>query len=262
MLVIEAENSDMESYLKVIIEHLKSNLCQEMNLSELNNIKAVDSSKLPRNVDARSEGDTIFLSIQSIQQAMKNVNLSELESHLKKDIEEMQCEVVNILNNLYHEICHMNERTISPILHNIIADENHYTILEKLVAHYWIEFVVECKSGEQHFRSEVEFCDSFIATKWNIQYIKGNRDDIKDLYWLMYSTPYFIALCFINNCFDYYCGKIIDEQIAVLVQKLYAVCTDLYKEESFDNYDKIKVIGEIFEEAFNTKSKNYEALYL
>jgi len=146
--------------------------------------------------------------------------------------------------------------------HNIIVDKKHYTILEKLVAHFWIEFVVECKSGEQHFRSEVEFCDSFITTKWDIQYIKGNRDDIKDLYWLMYTTPYFIALCFINNCFDYYFGKITDEQIAILVQKLYVICTDLYKRDSFDNYDKIKSIGEIFEETFNTKSKNYEELYL
>lgn len=261
-MLIEAENSEMESYLKVIVEYLKGNLCQGMNLSELNHIRTVDRSKLPRNVDARSEDDTIFLSVQSIRQAMESVNLSELEAYLKKDIEEMQGKVVNILNNLYHEFCHMNERSASPILHNIITDEKHYTILEKLVAHFWIEFVVECKSGEQHFRSEVEFCDSFITTKWDIQYIKGNRDDIKDLYWLMYTTPYFIALCFINNCFDYYFGKITDEQISILVQKLYVICTDLYKRDSFDNYDKIKVIGEIFEETFNTKSKNYEELYL
>lgn len=262
MILIKAENSEMENYLRVIENYLKSNLCQEMNLSELKYIKAIDRSKLPRNVDARSEGDTIFLSIQSIKQAMERVNLSELAAHLKKDIEEMQCKVVSILNNLYHEFCHMNERVISPILHNIIADEKHYTILEKLVTHFWIEFVVECKSGEQHFRSEVEFCDSFITAKWDIQYIKGNRDDMKDLYWLMYSMPYFISLCFINDCFDYYFRKITDEQIAVLVQKLYVICTNLYKGDSFDNYDKIKIIGEIFEETFNTKSKNYEELYL
>ena len=262
MIVIEAENIEMENYLKVVVEYLKSNLCKEMNLSEVNSIKTVDRSRLPKNVDARSEGDTIFLSIQSIRQAMESVNPSGLVAYLKKDIEEMQCRVVNILNNLYHEFCHMNERVVSPNLHNIISDEKHYTILEKLVAHFWIEFVVECKSGEQHFRSEVQFCDSFVAAKWDIQYIKGNRDDMKDLYWLMYVMPYFIALCFINDCFDIYFKKISDEQIAILVKKLYVVCTDLYKGDSFDDYDTIKVIGEIFEETFNTKSKNYEELYM
>jgi len=174
----------------------------------------------------------------------------------------MQCNVVNILNNLYHEFCHINERALSPILHNIIADEKHYTILEKLVAHFLIEFVVECKSSEQHFRSEIEFCDSFLAVNWNIKYIEGNRDDTKDLYWLMYTMLYFIALCFINDCFEYYIKKITDKQIAQLVQQLYIVCTDLYRGEPFDNYDKIKVIGEIFEETFNTRSKNFAELYL
>ena len=48
ILLIEAENSEMESYLKVIVEYLKGNLCQGMNLSELNHIKTVDRSKLPR----------------------------------------------------------------------------------------------------------------------------------------------------------------------------------------------------------------------
>ena len=62
------------NYLKVIIEYLKGNLCQGMNLSELNHIKTVDRSKLPRNVDARSEDDTIFLSVQSIRQAMESVH--------------------------------------------------------------------------------------------------------------------------------------------------------------------------------------------
>lgn len=262
MILIKAENPEMESYLSIIEEYLNVNLCKDMNLSELSNIKAVDRSKLPKNVDARSEGDTIFLSIQSIRQAMESVNLSKLAEHLKNDVKEIQPKVVNILNNLYHELCHMNERTILPVLHNIILDKKHYTLLEKLVAHFWIEFVVECKSGEQNFRSEVEFCDSFIAAKWNIQYIRGNRDDVKDLYWLMYSTPYFIALCFINDCFDYYVRKIADNKIAGLAKKLYVVCTDLYKGESFDNYNNIKVIGEIFEETFDTKSKKYEPLYL
>ena len=262
MIVIEAEKFEMESYLQVLVEYLKSNLCKGMNLSELNNIKIVDRCKLPRNVDARSEGDTIFLSAQSVSQAMESVNLSGLASYLKKDIEEMQYKVVSILNNLYHEFCHMNERTISPNLHNIISDKKRYTVLEKLVAHFWIEFVVECKSGEQHLRSEVEFCNSFIAAKWDIQYIKVNRDDMKNLYWLMYSTPYFIALCYVNDCFDYYFRMITNEQIAILVQKLYAVCIDLYKEVPFDNYDKIKVIGEIFEETFNTKTPKFAALYL
>lgn len=157
MILFKAENSEMENYLRVIEEYLKSNLCKDMTLSKINNIKTVDRSKLPRNVDARSEGDTIFLSIQSIKQAMESVSLFELPAQLKKDVREMQCNVVNILNNLYHEFCHINERALLPILHNIIADEKHYTILEKLVAHFWIEFVVECKSGEQHFRSEIEF---------------------------------------------------------------------------------------------------------
>ena len=102
-MLIEAENSEMESYLKVIVEYLKGNLCQGMNLSELNHIKTVDRSKLPRNVDARSEDDTIFLSVQSIRQAMESVNLSKLKAYLKIDIEVMQVNVVNILNNLYHE---------------------------------------------------------------------------------------------------------------------------------------------------------------
>jgi len=78
MILFKAENSEMENYLRVIEEYLKSNLCKDMTLSEINNIKTVDRSKLPRNVGARSEGDTIFLSIQSIKQAMESVSLSEL----------------------------------------------------------------------------------------------------------------------------------------------------------------------------------------
>ena len=130
MLVIEAENSDMESYLKVIVGHLKSNLCQEMNLSELNNIKAVDSSKLPRNVDARIEDDTILLSISSIRQAMESISLYELATHLEQDIEEINSNVMNLLNNIYHEFCHINERAISPNIHSVIEDEKPF--LEKI----------------------------------------------------------------------------------------------------------------------------------
>lgn len=260
MLVIETENPDMENYLKVIVGYLKDNLCQEMNLSELNNIKAVDSSKLPRNVDARIEDDTILLSVSSIRQAIESISLYELATHLEQDIEEINSNVMNLLNNIYHEFCHINERAISPNIHSAIEDEKPF--LEKLVAHFWIEYIVECKSRKKHFKSPFEYCDSFVRTKWDIQYMRVNRDDAKDLYWLIYTMAYFIALCFINDCFDYYLRKITDKQISQLVQQLYIVCKNLYNEEPFDDYKKIKIIGEIFEKTFNTKkSKNFEELY-
>ena len=263
MLQIEAENPKMKNYLEIFEKHLRNGLCRDMNLSELNLIKTVDRNMLPKNVDARNIGDTIFLSFQSIEEAMKTVNLSMVATYLNRSIEDMNCEVKNLLNNLYHEFCHINERSILPSIHNIINDDNNkYNLLEKLVAHFWIEFVVECKSGEQHFRSETELCDSFATANWDIKYIKGNRDDINDLYWLMYSTPYFISLCFINHCFENYCSKITDKKIATLVQKLYIVCTNLYKEGPFDNYEKIKVIGDIYESTFNTKSRRFAELYL
>ena len=262
-MLIETNNTDVKNYLKFFLRYLQNNLCKDMKLSELKEIKIVNRDKLPRNVDARSEGNTVFLSYQSIIAAMDMVGIQNIQQCLEKDIEQMPCEVTYILNNLYHELCHMEERTLMPNIHKILLDKDGYTILEKLVAHFWIEFVVECKSGEQRFRSETTFCNSFISTKWEISYLKGNREDTRDLYWLMYTTPYFISLCYINNCFDDYIKKVSDIKISSLLKRLYTLCANLYTKDFFDDsYNTIKEIGIIFEETFNTKTKEYKMLYM
>lgn len=261
-LLIETNSTDVKNYLKYFLRYLQNNLCKNMKLSELKEIKIVNRDKLPRNVDARSEGNTVFLSYQSIIAAMDRVGIQNIQQCLEKDIEQMPCEITYILNNLYHELCHMEERTLMPNIHKILLDRDGYTVLEKLVAHFWIEFVVECKSGEQHFRSETTFCNSFISAKWEISYLKGNREDTRDLYWLMYTTPYFISLCYINNCFDDYIKRVSDIKILSLLKKLYTLCVNLYTKDFFDSYNTIKEIGIIFEETFNTKTKEYEMLYM
>ena len=121
-LLIETNSTDVKNYLKYFLRYLQNNLCKNMKLSELKEIKIVNRDKLPRNVDARSEGNTVFLSYQSIIAAMDRVGIQNIQQCLEKDIEQMPCEITYILNNLYHELCHMEERTLMP--HNCFIKQS------------------------------------------------------------------------------------------------------------------------------------------
>lgn len=251
---------DIEKYLDIIKEYLISKHCAEMDFSYLKEFIIVDRSELPQNVDARTKGNNIIVSKQSILGAMNTVPLYELEEYLEKPVVDMEEKITFILGNIYHEFCHMHEKKEMPQIHNVVSEEG-FTVLEKLVSRFWIEFVVEYKSGKKHFKSEKQFCDSFVEARWDIKYIKVNRDDVKDLYWLINTSAYFIALCYAHDCIEYYLNRIQNNEIRYLMEKLYNSCVYLYNNVPVDDMKIIYNIGKVFESGIDKNSSNFAMLY-
>lgn len=245
-MLITSDREDLKMYMTKITEYVIASLCEDLILTTIKGIKLVDSEELPQDVDARSEDDYIYISKSSVENCLQLVSMEELDSYLINEIIQMDEKFIFLIGNVYHELCHADAKVKMPKLHSIINDDISRNI-HKILAHYWIEFVVEYESHRVGIRTKDDLCISFVNTKWNIKYIKYNRNDINDMFWLIFTSSYFIGLCYATGKFDYYIEHITDEALKDMLRELYEMSIALYQKMPFDDYSIIADLETVFD---------------
>ena len=245
LILITSDREDLYLYMKIITDYVIENLCNDLVLTTVQGITIVDSEILPQDVDARTEDDFILISKSSIENCKLIIDKEELDNYLLNDISKMNDKFIFLIGNLYHELCHADVKHRMPNLHNIMyGDES--SSMQMITAHYWVEFVAEYESHRTGLRTKDDFCISFVNAKWDIKYLKYNRNDYNDMFWLAYVSSYFIGLCYAMDKFDFYVEQISNIILKDLMIELYDMSLDIYQKLPFDDYPEIEDVEELF----------------
>jgi hypothetical protein len=244
-MLITSDREDLKMYMNIITEYVIIKLCDGFILTTVKGINLVATQALPQDVDARTEDDFIYISKPSVENCLQLVCLEELKCYLINDISIMDDKFTFLIGNLYHELCHADAKAKMPNLHAINNCET-CKYIHRVIAHYWIEFVVEYESHRVGIRTKDDLCVSFVNTKWNIKYFDFNRNDTSDMFWLIFTSSYFLGLCFASGKFDYYVEQITDEALKDMLRELYDMSIALYQKMPFDDYSVITELEAVF----------------
>jgi hypothetical protein len=257
-ILTTSDREDFKLYMNIITEYVIAKFCDDFILSTVKGINLVDSKVLPQDVDARTEDDYIYISKSSVENCLQLINLEELESYLLNDISKMNDKFTFLIGNLYHELCHADAKVKMPILHSVIYDDESKNI-HKVLTHYWIEFVVEYESHRVGIKTKDDLCISFINAKWNIKYFKFNHNDDNDMFWLIFTSSYFIGLCYATGKIDYYIEQCLDDILKDMIRELYDKSISLYEKMPFDDYTNITELESLLDKywkRFIMRSRN------
>lgn len=214
-------NRSYEIFLGEVYEYVVSKFAKEFDLSALTEIEIVHS--LPGSSDGRMVDNNILLSKRLYDL------LPKLDIHDNNDFN-------LVVSTLYHELCHINERTIMPNIHAVCYEEEKG--IDYCVALFWIEYIVETKTDAVFRKDRSQFCHYLAESDWRID--RFNFDDNKtfNYFWLIKILPY-VLVAFHNKGISTYTERIKNKLVRNMVSELYNVILDLQKAYPFDDINKL-----------------------
>lgn len=234
-----------EAYLSCLKRYVITEYGASLDLSLCPPLRIVEAGGLPKDVLTRIEEESILVSMEQILRCKGKVpNIEEFLQGSELDRQDSDLQL--LMQNLLHEFCHVDAKKKMSNLHGYMMDERT-SVIDSLIAHYWIEFCVETESLKRFYKED-KFSQSFVDYKWEIQYFKSNRNDRHDMFWLIYTSSYFIANNFVNGTIQEYLSKICDDSLKEYCLELYNKSTEIYVEKMpFDNFEQIKALYDRFD---------------
>ena len=223
-------NKNYEVFLKHVYEYVVKNFVKDFNVSVLNKIEIVPS--LPCSSDGRIEGTNILLSKRLYDL------LPTLDIDLLRDNNDFNL----IVSTLYHELCHLNERTILPNFHAICNRDN--IDIDYFVAQFWIEYIVETKTNAIFKRNKSKFCDDIAINEWKINKADYDTQNTTNYFYLIKVLPYALAYC--HNQKSDYVAQIKNPIVRNMVIELYDAISNVQNKYPVDDMNSLNEIKRIF----------------
>ena len=219
-----------EVFLKHVYEYVVENFAKDFKLSVLNKIEIVPS--LPCSSDGRIEGTNILLS-KRLYELLPTLDLDLLIDNNDFNL---------IVSTLYHELCHLNERTILPNIHAICNRDN--IDIDYFVAQFWIEYIVETKTNAVFKRNKSKFCDDIALNEWKINKADYNTQNTTNYFYLIKVLPY--ALAYYQNEKSDCVAQIKNPIVRNMVVELYDAISNIQDKYPVDDMNSLNEIKRIF----------------
>ena len=223
-------NKNYEVFLKLVYKYVVDNFAKDFNLSVLNKVEIVPS--LPCSSDGRIEGTNILLS-KRLYDLLPTLDLDLLRDNNDFDL---------IVSTLYHELCHLNERTILPNIHAICNRDD--IDIDYFVAQFWIEYIVEIKTNAVFKRNKSKFCDDIALNEWKINKADYDTQNTTNYFYLIKVLPYALAYC--HNQKSDYVVQIKNPIVRNMVIELYDAISNVQNKYPVDDMNSLNEIKRIF----------------
>lgn len=221
-------NKNYEIFLAEVYEYVVSNFARDFNLSSLNKIEIEES--LPGLSDGRMIDPNNILLSKRLYDLLPILDIASLYGNDDFD---------SIVGALCHELCHINEQSVMPSIHEICYNE--IKDINYCVALFWIEYIVETKTNAKITRNKSNFCKDVALCNWNIIKFNYEDADTSNYFYLIKILSYVLANCQMPT----YSNTIKNTTVKNMVIELYDAISQikgLYPFDSINNLDEIKRI--------------------
>lgn len=252
-MVIETNNIEYKSLLKVIYKYLVEEKCPYLELSKLEKIIVDHKGKLADGVGARYENNLLFVKENDIKNALLNVNDKDFERYIFVELKDTTDEATKLLvDNIMHELFHCDAQTKMPLMHAIHASEEQ-DIWKRCISHFWIECTVEYNSRCISFLKSEDLLSQISKIKWEIECFFDCGNDYGNMYYFIYVSSYFVALNLALRTEYRYLENIVNDRIKEVYIELLGTCKQLLEQRIYiDDYRKIEEIEKIFKSYFES----------
>lgn len=220
-------NNYYENFLSKIYKNVITNFARDFDLSALSKIEIVEV--LHGSSDGRLIGNDILLS-KRLFDLLPTLDIESLENN----------SVFNLLiSTLFHELCHLNERSITPNIHSMC--DRDIIDIDYFVALVWIEYIVELKTNLVFKRKKTDFRKAVALNEWKICKSNFNDFDTSNYFYLVKVLPYILA-DLDDTTINEYSKQIKNTVVKRMVIELYYTVTRIKKYYPFDDF---KILNQI-----------------
>ncbi|EHG33218.1 hypothetical protein [Enterocloster clostridioformis] len=222
-------NEFLIAVVKLVIKEYGYNL----NIKSLEEIELVNKNVYSYPTDGRTIDKSKIIVTSRLYELLSTFNIDQLKEDKN---------YISIKKTLYHEMGHVNDMTLFPVLYNYGFSSN---CKEQIASQFWLEYIAEIRTVifENWFDSSL--CDDFVRKQWNctMSSLDENFSDSNFAY-LVKVMPYFMAGIRKSNSKDFYISKI---KNALLTNFIREIDTELDILEERKPFDDVVILYELYD---------------
>lgn len=240
MEIVCKYSTELESFLREVVQYTLNEYGEGLKLSRLKRIELMDKSEFEIAKDgSMCEEGTKIIVTSRLYDLLPTYDIDELLENL---------EFKMIVSTMYHEMVHVSDWCDYPKIYAI--GDAMEDMKNALPALFWLEYLAEKRSCKVCDVNKKEFCEQFVNNKWHSYKSDWTSFDTSNFFYLNKVIPYFLAGITEKETRNYYLNRIDNKLLVEYIQKLFLEVEKLEQLLPFDDIDKLRGLYEIMDEYF------------
>lgn len=245
MIITCPYNTELDLFLKQLVNNCIENYCSDLSLEHLSEIKLIKASDYPCASDARFYFDKSKIIINSgLLDLFPTYNINKLNTNDDFKL---------FIYTLCHELYHASDSIAYPNLYSLVSSPTN--LWEVLSIIFWLEYLVEQKCHKRIGKTNCELYDQFESINFCCTEFNTETCNTNNFFYFTKLLSYFVAMIMWEKNGEKRLNNVKDRLLHDYIEELADELSKLDKLNSFDDPAQLHYLQKIMKKYYK-KSQN------